>query len=288
MFAPCRNSTPGWCLIAALGSCTRYVKEWVKAMGEYTLSHELVGERQRLALMSALLDPLERARFMQIGVRPGWRCLELGCGNGSIAQALAGRVAPTGHVVASDIDLAYIADLQVPCLEVRRIDILQDSVEEGGYDFVVARALLHHLKPARKALERMVAALKPGGVLLSIEPDMLPCTVTEPASIRAFWQGWLEWSRGAGIDYFIGRKIPAWLDSLGLEEIAGEGHVAQFNGGSRWAAYWTATIQELAPVLLKSGYITGKMLEELHSCYQDPHYWTSVMTFTENWGRKPA
>jgi SAM-dependent methyltransferase len=259
--------------------------EW---MGEYTLSHELVGERQRLELMSALLDPLERARFAHLGVRQGWRCLELGCGNGSIAQALAEAVAPTGHVVASDIDLAYIADLQMPCLEVRRIDILQDPIEEGCYDFVVARALLHHLTPAHKALERMIAALKPGGVLLSIEPDMLPCTVTEPAAMRAFWQGWLKWSVEAGIDYSIGRKIPAWLDSLGLEEVAGEGHTAQFNGGSRWATYWTSTIRELAPALLKSGHVTGKMLEDFYSCYEDPHYWTSIMTFVENWGCKPA
>src|ERR1700759_3575096 len=112
-------------------------------MGEYTLSHELVGEQQRLALMSTLLDPLERARLDQLGVGPGWRCLELGCGNGSIAQALAVRVAPTGHVVASDIDIAYIAHLQMPCLEVRRIDILHDAIETGSYDLVVARALLH-------------------------------------------------------------------------------------------------------------------------------------------------
>ena len=193
----------------------------VTSMAEYTLSHELVGEQQRLALMSRLLDPVELARFAQLGVRPGWRCLELGCGNGSIAQVLAERVAPTGLVVASDIDLAYIADLQMPCLEVRRIDILHDEIEEGCYDLVVARALLHHLTPARKALERMVAALKPGGVLFSIEPDMLPCTVTEPDAMHAFWQGWLKWSAEAGIDYFIGRKIPAWLDSLGLEESPG-------------------------------------------------------------------
>jgi SAM-dependent methyltransferase len=88
-------------------------------------------------------------------------------------------------VVASDIDVSYIADLQVSCLEVRRIDILHDSIEEGSYDFVVARALLHHLPSARKALKRMVSSLKPGGVLLSIEPDMLPCTVAEPDSMHA-------------------------------------------------------------------------------------------------------
>jgi SAM-dependent methyltransferase len=257
-------------------------------MGKYTLSHELAGERQRLALMSELLDPVERAHIARLGASPGWRCLELGSGNGSIAQALAQFVAPTGHVVASDIDLTYLRDLQMPCLEIRRIDILQDAIEEGCYDLVVARALLHHLVSARKALERMVAALKPGGLLLSIEPDMLPCTVAEPDSMHAFWQGWLKWSAGAGIDYFIGRKIPAWLDSLGLKDVAGEGVTAQFNGGSDWATYWAETIRELTPSLLKSGYITEKMVEEFHTCYQDSHYWTSVITFTANWGRKPA
>jgi SAM-dependent methyltransferase len=256
-------------------------------MSEYTLPHQLVGERQRLALMSELLDPVECAHIARLGVRPGWRCLELGSGNGSIAQALAESVAPTGHVVASDIDISYIGDLQAQCLEIRRIDILQDVVEEGSYDFVVARALLHHLRTPRKALERMAAALKPGGLLLSIEPDMLPCTVAEPDSMHLFWQGWLKWSVGAAIDYFIGRKVPAWLDSLGLRDVAGEGHTAQFNGGSDWAIYWTETIRELEPSLLKSGYITEKMLEEFHICQQDPHYWTSVMTFTANWGRKP-
>jgi SAM-dependent methyltransferase len=256
-------------------------------MGEYTLPHELLGERQRLALMSSLLDPVERASIAQLGVRPGWRCLELGCGNGSISQALAERVRPTGHVVASDIDITYVGDLKAPCLEVRRIDILQDEIEEGSYDFVVARALLHHLPPARKALERMVTALKPAGVLLSIEPDMLPCTVAEPDSIHAFWQRWLKWSEEAGIDYFIGRKIPAWLDSLDMQDVAGEGHTAQFNGGSVWATYWTETMRELAPSLLTKGYVTEKMLEEFLARYQDPHYWTSVITFTANWGRKP-
>jgi SAM-dependent methyltransferase len=257
-------------------------------MGEYILPHELVGEQQRLALMSALLDPVELAHIDRLGVRPGWRCLEVGCGNGSISQALAERVAPGGHVVASDIDLNCIVDPQLPCLEIRKIDILQDVIEEGSYDFVAARALLHHLTPARKALERMVSALKPGGALLSIEPDMLPCTVAEPDLIHAFWEGWLKWSVEAGIDYFIGRKISAWLDSLGLKDVAGEGHTAQFNGGSDWARYWIATVLELTPSLLKSGHVTEKMLDEFHARYQDPHYWTSVMTFTANWGRKPA
>jgi len=79
----------------------------------------------------------------------------------------------------------------MPCLEIRKIDILQDLIEEGSYDFVVARPLLHHLTSARKGLECMVSALKPGGVLLSVEPDMLLCTMAEPDSMHRFWEGWL-------------------------------------------------------------------------------------------------
>jgi SAM-dependent methyltransferase len=257
-------------------------------MPEYVLSHKLGGEQQRLALMSSLLDPWEFTHLARLGLRAGWRCLELGCGNGSIALAMAQSVAPDGHVVASDIDLAYVKDLKAPCLEVRRIDVLNDPIEPGAYDLVVERALLHHLTPAREAIERMTAAVKPGGVLLSVEPDMLPCTVAEPDSIRSFWQGWLKWAVDSGIDYFVGRKIPAWLDSLGLEHVAGEGNTAHFNGASDWALYWVDTMRELAPSLLKSGYLNQQTLDAFYLRYQDPHYWTSVITFTANWGRKSA
>ncbi len=177
----------------------------------YTLPHDLTGERQRLALMSALLDPMERAHIERLGVKPGWRCLELGAGNASISWIMAELVAPSGHVVASDIDVRYMADIKVAGLEVRRLDVTTDAIEHEACDFVVARALLHHLPDRKSALKRMVEAVKPGGVILSIEPDMLPCTVAEPASMEAFWRGWLKWSEQSGIDYLVGRRIPSWL-----------------------------------------------------------------------------
>jgi SAM-dependent methyltransferase len=150
-------------------------------MSPYRLPHDLAGEQQRLALMSALLDPVDRVYVDRLGVGPGWRCLELGSGNGSIAKILAQLVGPTGHVVASDIDLSFMAGLETPNLEVRRIDVLQDKMEEGFYDFVAARALLHHLPGRWTALERMVKAVKPGGAFLSIEPDMLPQLSPSPS-----------------------------------------------------------------------------------------------------------
>ena len=256
-------------------------------MPDYILPHGLAGERQRLKLMSRLLDPFERSHLERLGLRQGWRCLEVGCGNGSIAQWLAEQVAPGGHVVASDLDISYISGAERPCLEVRRLDILRDAIEEGGYDLVVARALLHHLPGAREALQRMISALKPGGALLSIEPDMLPATVAEPEALQTFWQGWLAWSVDAGIDYSIGRKIASWLDSFGLEQVSAEGYTPVFNGGSPWSEYWIETMRELRPRLLESGHIIANHFAEFDLRYSDPHYWTSVLTMVASWGRKP-
>ena len=255
-------------------------------MPGYILPHNLTGERDRLSLMSELLDPFERGHIQRLGLRPGWRCLEVGCGNGSIARWLAERVAPTGHVVASDLDISYLRGVAQPCFEARQLDILHGAIEEGAYDFVVARAMLHHLAGARDALQRMVSALKPGGVLLSIEPDFLPCTIAEPAALRSFWQGWLRWSADCGIDYFIGPKIPVWLDGLGMEQVGAEGHTPLFNGDARWAEYWLETIRELRPRLLESGHITEELLAEFDAHFRDPHYWTRVLTAVATWARK--
>jgi len=60
---------------------------------EYVLDHHQEGERERLALMSRLLDPLHRRRIAGLGIGSGARTLEVRCGNGSMSAWLAGRVA---------------------------------------------------------------------------------------------------------------------------------------------------------------------------------------------------
>ncbi len=256
-------------------------------MNAYVLSHNLRGERQRLALMSELLDPTEREQILRLGLQPGWRCLEVGCGNGSIAQWLAAQVGPSGHVVASDLEISCIARPESPCLEVRQLDIVQGPVEQAHYDLVVTRALLHHLPSPRQALQRMMSALSPGGILLVTEPDMLPATAAEPESLRKFWQGWFRWAEASGIDYFVGGKIAPLMDSLGLSDVAAEGRAVQFNGGSAWAVYWLETMRELRAKLAESGHISDDLFAEFYLHFQDPHYWTSTINFVAAWGRKP-
>ena len=222
-------------------------------MSEYVLDHRREGERRRLALMSKLLDPMHRRHLDELGLRPGARTLEAGCGNGSMSAWLAGRIAPGGRGVAVDLDLSLVEE-DVPGLELRRADILAGPVERGGFDLVTARAVLHHVADAPAAVANIVASARAGGAILLIEPDFLPVSVAEPAGIRAFWQGWLAWSREQGIDYFIGRRLPAMLAGLGLREVTATAETALYNGGSSWAEYWRQTIEELREPLAASGH----------------------------------
>jgi cyclopropane fatty-acyl-phospholipid synthase-like methyltransferase len=69
---------------------------------EYVFAdRELLHESQRLHFLEAGLDPVTVACFETIGVAPGWRCLEVGAGAGSMARWLAQRVGPSGRSLRS-------------------------------------------------------------------------------------------------------------------------------------------------------------------------------------------
>src|SRR5213082_2591679 len=226
-------------------------------MPEYVLGHHLKGEGKRLALMSELLDPMHRRYLQSLDVvKPGARTLEVGCSNGSISAWLARQVAPDGRAIAVDLDLSLV-EVHVPNLEFRKEDIVIGPVEPGSFDLVTARAVLHHVADADKAIANLIASLRPGGAILLIEPDFLPVTIAEPPEVRAFWSGWLAWSRERGIDYHIGRTLAPRLAAPGLTQIGGAAETAVYNGGSPWADYWRQTITELRSDLVQSDKLDG-------------------------------
>jgi SAM-dependent methyltransferase len=248
-------------------------------MAEYVLDHHLKGEGARLALMSRLLDPMHRRHIDSLGIGSGARTLEVGCGNGSISAWLAERVGPDGRAVAVDLDLSLI-NVRGPGLEVKQGDIVAGPIDPGGFDLVTARAVLHHVSDFEAAMRNLVAGLAPGGAILLIEPDFLPVTVAEPPEVRAFWDGWLAWSRDEGIDYHVGRKLAPRLAALGLDGIEGTAETAVYNGSSDWADYWTQTIGELRKRLVDSGRLTGELVDGFLAHCADPGWWTETIAFT--------
>jgi SAM-dependent methyltransferase len=229
--------------------------------------------------MSQLLDPMHRRNLDALGVGPGTRALEVGCGNGSISAWLGERTAPGGRVVALDLDLSLV-DAGATNVEFRQGDILAGPVEREGFDLVTARAVLHHLPDAQVAIANLVASVRTGGAILLIEPDFLPVSIAEPSEVRAFWTGWLSWSRKQGIDYTLGRRLPRLLAALGLERITATAETALYNGGSPWAHYWQQTVIELRNRMVASGDTDQRSIDAFLVRCADPSWWTQTIAFT--------
>ena len=90
-------------------------------MSDYVFDSTWDQEQRRLAGIEGMFDEYTAAAFDRIGVQPGWRCLDVGAGGGSVARDLAERGA---SVVASDLDIRHLETLDNPRIEVRRHDVL--------------------------------------------------------------------------------------------------------------------------------------------------------------------
>jgi hypothetical protein len=148
--------------------------------------------------------------------------------------------------------------------------------------------VLHHVADVETAIANLVASLRPGGALLLIEPDFFPVSVAEPPEVRAFWNGWLAWSREHGIDYHIGRGLAPRLAALGLEQVSGVAETAIYNGGSLWAVYWMQTITELRDDLVTSGKLSDALVDTFLGYCADPNWWTQTVAVTVVHGRAPG
>ncbi len=123
-------------------------------------------ERKRLALLTHIAVPITTRRLTDLGVGPGCCCLDVGAGDGSVARWLADRVGPEGRVVATDLNPRFLGGHELPNLEVRRHNLLEDELEVAHYDLVHCRAVLQHLRDPLRGLRRLFDAVRPGGWLL--------------------------------------------------------------------------------------------------------------------------
>ena len=136
----------------------------------YLLDNARVEAGERFIGLAELFDGVTCGHFDRLGVRAGWRCWEVGAGGPSIPEALAAAVGPTGYVLATDINPAWLDPHGG--YEVRRHDLVGDPPPEPGtFDLVHARLVLVHVPDRARALATMVAALRPGGWLLVEDAD---------------------------------------------------------------------------------------------------------------------
>ena len=113
-------------------------------MSTYVLDNASEQTGQRFASLEACFDPVTIRQPREMGVNPGWMCLEVGGGGGSIARWLGEKVGADGHVVVTDINPRWL-DIQAANVELRRHDIVSDELPEHAFDLIH----VHHVHETR-------------------------------------------------------------------------------------------------------------------------------------------
>ncbi|NUR71487.1 MAG: methyltransferase domain-containing protein [Hamadaea sp.] len=258
----------------------------------YLLDNARVEAGERFTWLAELFDGVTRGHFDRLGVQAGSRCWEVGAGGSSIPEALATAVGPTGHVLATDINPAWL-DAQAG-YEVLRHDVVTDAPPEPGtFDLVHARLLLVHVPDRARALATMVAALRPGGWLLIEDADteLQPLACLDevgPAQERAnrLRRAVRELMTRRGADMRYGRTLPRALRAAGLDEVSASGFFPV--GGTACDRLEAATVRMVRPELLAAGLADDAEIDAHLAAVDAGVLDLTLAPLISAWGRRPS
>jgi SAM-dependent methyltransferase len=260
----------------------------------YAFDNALAVQRERLDVLEVLFDPGTIRLLDDRGVRPGWRCLEVGAGGGSIAAWLCDRVMPDGTVLATDLDTRWVAELSRPNLEVRVHDLLAADLPAGEFDLVHVRLVLAWLQEPRVGVERLVGALKPGGLLLVEELDFVsavpdPSMEAEPRALfeRVVSAHSAVLTKRHAFDPFYGRSVARDLEAAGLSDTGSEGRAAMWRGGGPGGRIWRLSIDQLRDEILALDLLSPSEFEAALALCDDPRLMVMSPVMMAAWGRRP-
>jgi SAM-dependent methyltransferase len=236
----------------------------------YLLEHSWEQEPRRLELLEQHADPTSFRRLTATGIRPGWRCLEIGAGRGSVARWLADQVGETGHVTALDLDTSLLHWLERPNVEILEGDVLEIDLPERGFDLIHTRLVLMHIPDRRRALERIVSWLRPGGWLVTEELDSM-AIFADPRSDRVeLFDGYRQ--ALTTIDMECGRAVLSELTDAGLVDTSADFRVDVVEGATPLAEWEQLSVLALANEALEAETVTPRQIDDHLAQLNHPDY----------------
>lgn len=128
------------------------------------------GWNRHHAFFERYAAPVSEQLIRKAGIRPGMRVLDIACGTGHPALAIAERVGPTGSVLGTDLVEPVVAfarerarEAGLTNVEFRRVDGETLDVPPASFDAVTMRWGIMFMPSPVEAMKRAHAALKPGG-----------------------------------------------------------------------------------------------------------------------------
>ena len=252
----------------------------------YTLDNAWPEAPRRLQLLERCYDAGTLRRLEGLQLARASSCLEVGAGAGSITRWLCSQVGPGGTVVAIDLDVRFVERIEADNLVVRKADITTAELPRDTFDVVHARALLMHLPERDAILDRLVAALRPGGWLLVEEGDHFPVTSFGTGLYREGVDALLGAMATAGVDATWARRLPQLLVDRNLGDITAVIDVPYYEGGSPEAELLSLTGVQLHNLAVSAGADPAR-LEAWRNLLAQPGRWFPGLAMISVAGRRP-
>ncbi|GAA3208244.1 methyltransferase domain-containing protein [Dactylosporangium siamense] len=256
----------------------------------YLLDNQQAEAGARFDALAALFDPSTFRHIDALGIAEGWRCWEVGAGGASVPAWLAGRVGPSGHVLATDIDVTWTA--AGTGYRILRHDVGAEPPPGDGFDLVHARLVLVHVPQRAAALTAMVAALRPGGWLLLEEADPALQPLVSPDEsgpeqrlANRLKHGFRTLMAGRGVDLSYGRTLPRLLRAAGLTDVGADAYFPITGGAC--AALEAATVRQIRDRLVAAGLATDGEIDEHLDNVTAGRLDLATSPMISAWGRKP-
>ncbi|WP_431950228.1 class I SAM-dependent methyltransferase [Actinacidiphila sp. bgisy167] len=245
------------------------------------------GEDDRVDLAAAVYDDVTLTRLRQLGAGPGWRCLDVGAGTGTVARGLL-REAGVREVLAVDRDVRFLSSRPTPGLTIRQSDVTAGDFEPERFDLVHSRFVLMHLPSPERMIASLSRLLAPGGVL--VIGDAVDLTTADAPdtpytlAMRAMWRGLRD---TIGTDVSRTPRYPGLLKEAGLRSVAAEIHVPPLLPGSAISRFWARTWDRARPAMTATGLVDDALIDEAVRYLDSPDCADLSPGMLMAWGRSP-
>jgi ubiquinone/menaquinone biosynthesis C-methylase UbiE len=227
-------------------------------------------DADRLERQASVMAQATGAFLVDVGVRPGLACLDVGCGDGQVSIQLARAVGPTGRVVGLDSDPGAL-EIARRAAEQAGIAVTfvdgdaATAVDHEAFDIAVARLVLSHLVDPMAVVRAMRAALRPGGAL-AVEDVFAPTLHAEPPvpALDRLVEVYCATVRSHGGDPTIGPRLAAHLRAAGLADVR-ERTVVNRMPSVRQKLFIAELLDNMREAVLTSGAATADELDDLRA-----------------------
>jgi SAM-dependent methyltransferase len=264
--------------------------------GRYPIERR-AGEIERLRMQAEAMAEDAAIMLERVGVAPGWRCLDLGCGPGGITAMLADKVGPSGRVVGMDADPVFLehARSEARSANLANVEFLNGDAYDTGlgpkaFDLVHVRFVASTAGEPERLFREAVRIARPGGCVAFQEPDIstLKCFPAHPA-----WEllrdAIAEVFARVGGDVKLGQRLYGLARRAGLEEVQFRPFLVGVRSGDPMTDFMPATAESMRGPLLQHELMTQADLEAAvavcRSHLAQPETVFTTYTVIQVWGR---